>query len=117
VQTDRTISNNKSDIIIHDNEKRTCMLIDVAIPGDRNVIKKQAEKISKYKDLYDRNTAHVERKNKSDTSNNRGNWNLLKIIQKIPERRTGNPRSQGATDNSHIGHCTHTPESTNVKVQ
>jgi hypothetical protein len=27
------------------------MLIDVAIPGDRNVIKKGAEKILKYKDL------------------------------------------------------------------
>jgi hypothetical protein len=28
-------------IIIRDIEKRTCMLIDVAIPGDRNVIKKK----------------------------------------------------------------------------
>jgi hypothetical protein len=27
------------------------MLIDVAIPGDRTVIKKEAEKILKYKDL------------------------------------------------------------------
>jgi hypothetical protein len=27
------------------------MLIDYAIPGDRNVIKKEAEKILKYKDL------------------------------------------------------------------
>jgi len=27
------------------------MLIDVAIPGDRNLIKKEAEKILKYKDL------------------------------------------------------------------
>jgi hypothetical protein len=27
------------------------MLLDVAIPGDRNVIKKEAEKILKYKDL------------------------------------------------------------------
>jgi hypothetical protein len=27
------------------------MSIDVAIPGDRNVIKKEAEMISKYKDL------------------------------------------------------------------
>jgi hypothetical protein len=27
------------------------MLIDVAIPGDRNVINKKAEKILKYKDL------------------------------------------------------------------
>jgi hypothetical protein len=51
VQTDRTIPNNKPDIIIHDNEKRPCMLIDVAIPGDRNVIKKEAEKILKYIDL------------------------------------------------------------------
>jgi hypothetical protein len=28
----------------------TCILIDVAIPGDRNVVKKEAEKILKYKD-------------------------------------------------------------------
>ena len=27
------------------------MFIDVAIPGDKNVIKKEAEKILKYKDL------------------------------------------------------------------
>jgi hypothetical protein len=27
------------------------MLIDVTIPGDRNVIQKEAEKILKYKDL------------------------------------------------------------------
>ena len=51
IQTDRTISNNKPGIIISDNEKGTCMLIDVAISGDRNVIKKEAEKILKYKDL------------------------------------------------------------------
>jgi len=41
VQTDRTIPNNKSYIIICYNEKGTCMLIDVAISGDRNVIKKK----------------------------------------------------------------------------
>jgi hypothetical protein len=51
VQTDRTIPNSKPDIIIRDNEKGTCMLIDVAMPGDRNVIKKEAEKVLKYKDL------------------------------------------------------------------
>jgi hypothetical protein len=51
VQTDRTIPNNKPDIIIRDDEKGTCMLIDVAIPGDGNVRKKEAEKILKYKDL------------------------------------------------------------------
>jgi hypothetical protein len=46
-QTDRIIPNNKPYIIIRDNEKRTCMLMDVAISGDRNVIKKEAEKILK----------------------------------------------------------------------
>jgi hypothetical protein len=44
VQTDRTIPNNKPDIVIRDNEKGTCMLIDVAISGDRNVIKKKPRK-------------------------------------------------------------------------
>jgi hypothetical protein len=39
VQTDRTIPNNKPDIIIRDNETGTCMLLDVAISGDINVIK------------------------------------------------------------------------------
>ena len=51
VQTDTTVPNNEPDIIIRDNEKETCMLIEVAIAGDRNMIKKEAEKILKYKDL------------------------------------------------------------------
>jgi hypothetical protein len=51
VQTDRSIANNKPDIIICVNGKGTCMLIYVAISGNRNVIKKEAEKILKYKDL------------------------------------------------------------------
>ena len=72
VQTDRTIPNNKPDIIIRDNEAGTCMLIDVAISGDRNVIKREAEKKL---------------------------W------------------SEETTENSHIGHCTHTSVSANVKVQ
>jgi hypothetical protein len=41
-QTDRTIPSNKPDIVVRDNEKGTCMLIDVAIPGDRNVIRDNA---------------------------------------------------------------------------
>ena len=44
VQTDRTIPYKKPDIIIRDNEKAT-------ISGDKNVIKKEAEKILNYKDL------------------------------------------------------------------
>ena len=44
VRTDRTITNNKQDNTIRDNEKRTCILIDVAISGDSYVIEKEAEK-------------------------------------------------------------------------
>jgi len=51
VQSNRTVPNNKLDIIIRDNEKGTCMVIDGVILGDRNVIKKEAEKILEYKDL------------------------------------------------------------------
>jgi hypothetical protein len=44
------LTTNQTLYVIHGNEKRTCMSIDVAISGDRNVIKKEAEKILKYKD-------------------------------------------------------------------
>jgi hypothetical protein len=51
VKSDGTIHNNKPYIIIRDNEEGTCMLIFVAISGDRNVIKKEAEKIVNIKTL------------------------------------------------------------------
>jgi len=76
----------KPNIIIRDNNKGTCMLIDVAIPGDRNVIKKEDEKIFIYKDLIIEIHAHVECESKSDTGNNRDDWNYFKITQKIPEQ-------------------------------
>jgi hypothetical protein len=50
MQTEKNIPNNKQDIIISDNESVTCMLIDAAISGDRNVSEK-AEKILEYKDI------------------------------------------------------------------
>jgi hypothetical protein len=47
----RAIPNNITDITICDDEKGMCMLTDIAIPGERNVIKKEVKKILKYKDL------------------------------------------------------------------
>jgi hypothetical protein len=44
VWTDRNIPNNKLDKIIH-NKQETCMVIVVAIPGDRNVIQRENFKI------------------------------------------------------------------------
>ena len=42
---------NRPSIIIRHNKKGTCLLTDVAIPGDRNEIKKEAGKILKYMGL------------------------------------------------------------------
>ena len=55
------------------------------------MIKKEAEKILKYKDL----TIKIQRiwnvKNKSDTSNNRGDWGYFEFIQEICEQHTRKP--------------------------
>jgi len=48
---------------------------------------------------------------------NKGNWNHPRITQTIPIKHTRKARHQGTTNNSHIVHCTHTLESTDVKVQ
>jgi hypothetical protein len=45
------IPNDKPGVIIRDNKQGTCMLIDIAIPGDKNMIKKEAENILKCKHL------------------------------------------------------------------
>jgi len=65
------------------------MLIDVAISEDRNVIKKEAEKILKYKDLTIEIQRMLECKNQGDNSNNRGDWDYFKVIQKIRAQHTG----------------------------
>jgi hypothetical protein len=51
VQTDREVLANRSEIIVKNVKDRICLLIDVAIPSDRNVIRKEAEKKSKYENL------------------------------------------------------------------
>jgi hypothetical protein len=40
---------NRPDIIVKNKKDKTCLLIDVAIPSDKNVIQKEAEKKLKYK--------------------------------------------------------------------
>ena len=55
----------------------------------------------------------MERKDKSDTSQNRRDWNHLRIIQKIPEQHTGKARYQGiAGKKGHIWSLQPASEST-----
>jgi hypothetical protein len=44
VQTDREVLENRPDIIIENKTDKICLLIDVAVQSDRNVIQKESEK-------------------------------------------------------------------------
>ena len=48
VHTDREVTANRPDMIIKNKKEKTC---NVAIPADRNVVQKEAEKKLKYKSL------------------------------------------------------------------
>ena len=51
VHTDREVTANRQHIIIKNKKEKTCALVDVAIPADRNVVQNEAEKKLKYKSL------------------------------------------------------------------
>jgi len=51
VNTDREVTVNRSDKIIKNKKEKACTVIDVAIPADRNVVQKEAEKKLKYKSI------------------------------------------------------------------
>jgi ribosomal protein L23 len=90
------------------------MLIEVAIPADRNVIKREVENIFEYKDLI----IEIQRM-----------WNVTakviigttgtnpKSLRQYLSNTAGRHEIKELTKNSRIGHCTHTMESANVKVQ
>jgi len=80
--------NNKPDIIIRYNKQGTCMLMGVVIPGDRNVIKKEDSHLEPSQYHSDSTSATYQESTKLRNCKNR-----------------------------HIGHCTQTAESANVKVQ
>jgi hypothetical protein len=92
------------------------MLIDVAIPGDRNVIKKEAEKILKYKDL----TIEIQRmwnvKTRMIPVIIGATGTISKSFRKYVSTIPGNHGVKELQTNCHIGHCTHTAESADVEV-
>ena len=49
--TDKKVMCNRPDILIHDSQARTCLIIDVAIPVCTNIVRKVAEKLTKYREL------------------------------------------------------------------
>jgi len=63
------------------------MSIDEAIPGDRNVINTEAEKILKHKDQI-KEIQHMWNVKAKVISVMIGDWNHFKITQTIPEQHT-----------------------------
>ena len=75
VHTDREVTANRTDIIIKNKKEKTCALIDVAIPADRNVVQKESEKEVKIQEFMYRDTANVEHEMYDYTGNNWSHWN------------------------------------------
>ena len=51
IQTDLEIKANRPDIVVKDKQEKSCLLIDMSIPTEKNTSVKVTEKLSKYKDL------------------------------------------------------------------
>ena len=49
--TQIVIKANRPDIILKSKGEKSCLLIDITIPTDKNISTKVTEKLSKYKDL------------------------------------------------------------------
>ena len=56
VNTDRTITANRPDIIVKDSVNSTCKLIDMTVPSDRNIALKETEKKMQVQRPRTRNT-------------------------------------------------------------
>ncbi len=50
-QTGHIIEQRRPDVVVLDKTRKMCHLIDIAVPGDIRVAKKETEKIQKYQDL------------------------------------------------------------------
>ena len=51
IQTDHVKEARRPDLVVVDKKRRTCKIIDFAVPGDSRIEEKEKEKIEKYQDL------------------------------------------------------------------
>lgn len=114
VQTNRTLPNQKTDIKFSDNEIGTSLLIDTEISGARNVIKKEAIKVLKYKEHKYTHSA-CEYKNKSNTIIREEIWTISKFFENYLTNMPGE-KLQGNAGSKHTGQSAHFPGSTNVQA-
>ena len=51
IQTNHVIEACRPDLVVVDKNKRSCKIIDFAVPGDSRIEEKEKDKIEKYQDL------------------------------------------------------------------
>jgi hypothetical protein len=106
VRTNKTIPNDKPENMIRHNKKGTCMLIDVAIPEDRNVINKDVKilKSSLIKEIQRKwiVPARVIPVILVATAN------VSKSLRQYLNNTPGKHEIKELQKNSHIWHCTQT---------
>ena len=51
IQTSTYIPARRPDVVVADRDKKTCNIIDIAVPGDAGIVEKEKEKVEKYQDL------------------------------------------------------------------
>ena len=51
IQTDREIHHRRPDIVIQKKKAKETIIVDIAVPGDSNILQKETEKCEKYQDL------------------------------------------------------------------
>lgn len=51
IQTSAYIQARRPDVVVVDREKKTCNIIDIAVPVDAGIVEKEKEKVESYQDL------------------------------------------------------------------
>jgi hypothetical protein len=131
----REITANRSDIMIKNKKEKACTLIDVAIPADRNVVQKEAEKKLKYRcgntcrqkrrakvsgkevkiqEFRCRDKTNVELEMYDYTSYNWSHWNSNEKLKEKSGSYTRKTFDKFTTEDSYTCNITHNTESTAV---
>ena len=113
VHTDREVIANRPDIIIKNKKEKTCTLLDVAMPADRNVMQKEAKNVKIQEFMY-RDTTNVEPEMYDYTSNNWSHWNSNEKVKEKFGSGTRKTFDRFTTKDSYTWNITHNTESTAV---
>jgi len=110
VHTDREVTENN--IIIKNKKEKTCTLIYVAIPADRNVVQKGSGKEVKIQEFVYRDATNVELEMYDCTSNNWSHWNSNEKLKEKFGNSTRQTFDRFTTKDSYTWNITHNTEST-----